>query len=190
MRIISGLAGGINLSVPKGMAVRPTSGRARKGLFDSIRDFDGRTVVDLFAGAGSLGLEAASRGAAKVVLVENNSRHIKVLNGNIEKVLKSGVNCEIKLIRADVLSFGAWGMSVVSPDYIFADPPYAESGAYFRKLTSSEAMRKLLANGKLIWELPDRDDEGDFLAADGWTLTRRRFGGGDFIIAEIDSKGE
>jgi 16S rRNA (guanine966-N2)-methyltransferase len=186
MRIISGLAGGINLSVPKGLAVRPTSGRARKGLFDSIRDFSGKTVIDLFAGAGSLGLEAASRGAAKVILVENNSRHIAIIRGNIEKVLKTGIDCDIKLIRADVLSFGAWGRGVEAPDYVFADPPYPESGEYFKKLTGSEEIRQLLANGRLIWELPDRDDEGDFLMAEGWKLTRRRFGRGDFIVAELE----
>ena len=71
MNIISGKARRILLTVPKGMAVRPTSVRARKALFDSLGDFSGANVVDLFSGSGSLGLEAASRGAAKVVMVEN-----------------------------------------------------------------------------------------------------------------------
>lgn len=186
MRIISGIAGGITLDVPKGLAVRPTSARARKGLFDSIREFSGLTVVDLFAGAGSLGLEAASRGAANVVMVELKNQHISIIRKNIAKVLKAGTECDIKVIRADVLSVGAWSMGIDSPDFVFADPPYAESGKIFKALTSDEKFMRVFTSGaKLIWELPERDEEGLFVEAEGWNLTRRRFGSGDFLIAEI-----
>lgn len=186
MRIISGIAGGITLDVPKGQAVRPTSARARKGLFDSIRNFSGLTVVDLFAGAGSLGLEAASRGAARVILVELKNQHISIIRKNVEKVMKAGAECEIKIVRADALSVGAWSAGVDAPDFIFADPPYAESGAIFKSLTSNEKFKSIFVSGaKLIWELPERDEDGSFVEADGWSLTRRRFGGGDFLVAEI-----
>ena len=67
MEIISGLARGVQLTVPPGETVRPTAARARKALFDSLGDLAGTRVADLCAGAGGLGLEAASRGAAEAV---------------------------------------------------------------------------------------------------------------------------
>ena len=65
MNIISGIARGVKLEVPKGLEVRPTAARARKSLFDSVRVFKNLTIVDLFSGVGALGLEAASRGAKR-----------------------------------------------------------------------------------------------------------------------------
>ena len=70
MNVISGIAKGIVLETPKGLSVRPTAARAKKSLFDSYRNWTGKTVVDLFAGTGAFGIEAASRGAANVYFIE------------------------------------------------------------------------------------------------------------------------
>ena len=70
MNIIAGIARGVELSVPDTMQVRPTSGRARKALFDSLGDFSGLHILDLFSGSGALALESASRGAAAITMLE------------------------------------------------------------------------------------------------------------------------
>jgi 16S rRNA (guanine966-N2)-methyltransferase len=127
MRIISGGAGGIRLRVPPGDAVRPTTDRVKESLFASLEPFVGLRVVDLFSGSGALGLEALSRGAAAVVLVEQDRRALACLRDNAERVCKAiGPGCG---------SFRIAPMSVAhaprllpewagTADLIFADPPY------------------------------------------------------------------
>lgn len=87
-RIISGEARGRKLQVPS-EGTRPTSDRAKEGLFSSLQvrfGFQDAVVLDLFAGSGALGLEAASRGAAEVVLVESDPHTCAVIRRNAEVV--------------------------------------------------------------------------------------------------------
>ena len=87
MQIIAGKARSLELSAPPGIGVRPTAGRSRKALFDSIGGaLAGSCVLDLFSGSGALALEAASRGAAVLWMVESNSRHAAVIEENIRKI--------------------------------------------------------------------------------------------------------
>ena len=82
-RIIAGAAGRVSLAVPKS-GTRPTSDRVREALFSALESraaIDGARVLDLYAGSGALGLEAASRGAASVVLVEKNSAAARMKRG-------------------------------------------------------------------------------------------------------------
>ena len=79
MRIIAGIARGMSLAVPRGGHVRPTSDRVRGAVFSSLGDrVVGATVLDLFAGTGALGLEAASRGANAVMFAESASGALKM----------------------------------------------------------------------------------------------------------------
>jgi 16S rRNA (guanine966-N2)-methyltransferase len=86
-RVIAGSAGGRRLSVPAGRDTRPTSDRAREGLFGTIEALHGplagANVLDLYAGSGAVGLEALSRGAARALLVEADQRAVKVIRANI-----------------------------------------------------------------------------------------------------------
>jgi 16S rRNA (guanine966-N2)-methyltransferase len=86
-RVIAGAAGGRRLSVPGGRDTRPTSDRAREGLFATVRalagPLAGASVLDLYAGSGALGLEALSRGAARVCLVEADPRAVRVIRANV-----------------------------------------------------------------------------------------------------------
>jgi 16S rRNA (guanine966-N2)-methyltransferase len=85
-RIIAGTARGRRLQVPPGPATRPTSDRAREGLFSSLQsltDLEGARVLDLFAGTGALGLEALSRGARSVTLVEDDPAALRALRANV-----------------------------------------------------------------------------------------------------------
>src|SRR5687767_6729434 len=89
MRVIAGAARGRPLVAPAGRDTRPTSDRAREGLFstlDSLTDVEGARVLDLYAGSGAVGLEALSRGAAAVVLVESDMKAASVVKRNIEAV--------------------------------------------------------------------------------------------------------
>ncbi|MTD90467.1 MULTISPECIES: 16S rRNA (guanine(966)-N(2))-methyltransferase RsmD [Corynebacterium] len=120
-RIIAGEARGRTIKVPEA-GTRPTSDRAREGLFSSLNvrwGFIDSRVLDLFAGSGALGLEAASRGAEEVVLVENNPAAVKIIRHNI------GV---VKHPRVEVREMKASSYLATAPrgyfDMVLADPPY------------------------------------------------------------------
>jgi 16S rRNA (guanine966-N2)-methyltransferase len=121
-RLISGIAGGRRLKVPRA-GVRPTGDRAREGLFNSLGsllDLDGARVLDLYAGSGALGLEALSRGAAEAVFVENGAGVLPVLRGNIDAVGLPGA----RVVQGSVLTVVA-GQAPTAFDLVLADPPYA-----------------------------------------------------------------
>jgi 16S rRNA (guanine966-N2)-methyltransferase len=121
-RLISGVAGGRRLKVPPS-GVRPTGDRAREGLFNSLGgllDLDGARVLDLYAGSGALGLEALSRGAAEVVLVENGPRVLPVLRTNVAAVGLPGARVLAGSVPAVVA-----GRPPARFDLVLADPPYA-----------------------------------------------------------------
>ena len=112
MQIIAGKARSLELSAPPGIGVRPTAGRSRKALFDSIGGaLAGSCVLDLFSGSGALALEAASRGAAVLWMVESNSRHAAVIEENIRKIRRAGVDASIELLRMSALDTGGMGPS-------------------------------------------------------------------------------
>ena len=123
-RIISGAAGGRRLRTPAGARTRPTSDRVREALFSRLEHLDvlsGARVLDLYAGSGALGLEAASRGARSVLLVDSDRGAAKVARENAAVVGRPGV-----VVREDtverVLVAGPGGSARV--DLVFLDPPY------------------------------------------------------------------
>ncbi len=121
-RLIAGVAGGRRLKVPP-TGVRPTGDRAREGLFNSLGsllDLDGARVLDLYAGSGALGLEALSRGAAEVVLVESGPRVLPVLRANVAAVGLPGARVVAGSVPAVVA-----GAAPAAFDLVLADPPYA-----------------------------------------------------------------
>lgn len=186
MQIISGKARNLALNVPQGESVRPTSARSRKAMFDSLAVFQDKIIVDLFAGSGALGLEAASRGAAKVYFVEVNVANARIIEENINKVKRTGVEADFLVIKADAAFCERYTGMVKNPDMIFADPPYAESGTFFRKLTGDQQFIQWAKGGLLVWEIPDfGDPDGSFLQAPGWNLRRRKYGSREFILAEV-----
>jgi len=158
MKITGGLASGISLSTPKTMNVRPTGVRAKKALFDSLGSsfsWEGKIVVDLFAGTGGLGLEAASRGAEKVYLVEKSPSHCKFAADNIEKIKRAGVESKMKILQADVFSAPPRLQEISGRiDIIFADPPYAKFALFYKKLLRDAKFAELGKNAVMIWEQP------------------------------------
>ncbi|MEX2550070.1 MAG: 16S rRNA (guanine(966)-N(2))-methyltransferase RsmD [Nitriliruptoraceae bacterium] len=121
MRIIAGAAKGRRLQAPPGDDVRPTADRVREALFSSLQALlPGARVLDLFAGSGALGLEAASRGAVGVTLVERDRRTLAVLRDNVETVSLPGV----AVISAAAQTALAGALPGGPFDVVLADPPY------------------------------------------------------------------
>jgi 16S rRNA (guanine966-N2)-methyltransferase len=123
-RIVAGAAKGRRLAVPPG--ARPTSDRAREGLLASaaasLGTLQGARVADLYAGSGAVGLEALSRGAADVVLVEADRTAARVIRDNIETVRLPGARLLHGRVERVLAQGPADGMR---RDFVFADPPYA-----------------------------------------------------------------
>lgn len=123
MRVIAGQWGGISLKFNRQKGVRPTTDRVKETLFDIISDsLQGARALDLFAGTGSWGIEALSRGARQVVFVEKSPQMIRNIRENLLKV-----HCTegFEIIAQDVLHFLKKSKDVAEPfDIIFADPPY------------------------------------------------------------------
>ncbi|MBQ4479418.1 MAG: 16S rRNA (guanine(966)-N(2))-methyltransferase RsmD [Victivallales bacterium] len=129
MRIVSGDARGIRLTVPEeGEDIRPTEDRVKESLFSTLGDFTDTAVLDLFSGTGALGLEALSRGAARVTMVERDARHAEVIRRNLAAVrqaiqARGRLPGEALLLVAEVARVPEQ-LPSVKFDFILADPPY------------------------------------------------------------------
>ncbi|GGF16800.1 16S rRNA (guanine(966)-N(2))-methyltransferase RsmD [Subtercola lobariae] len=128
-RIIAGFAGSQRLAVPAS-GTRPTSDRVREAIFSALESRDlisGCAALDLYAGSGALGLEAASRGAAEVTLVEKNPAAARVAKSNATTILNAAAASKATKPRLTVVTqqVNAFlGSSVVQFDVVFIDPPY------------------------------------------------------------------
>jgi 16S rRNA (guanine966-N2)-methyltransferase len=123
-RIVGGSRGGRRIATPAGQDTRPTSDRVREALFASLQsdvDIAGCRFSDLYAGSGAVGLEAASRGAADVWLVESDVRAARSARENID-ALQLGAVCRLTVGR---VARALTGPADRAYDAVFADPPYA-----------------------------------------------------------------
>ncbi len=153
MRITSGILKGRTFKVPK-IGVRPTTERTREAVFSSVAAYvPNARVLDLFAGAGGLGLEAWSRGAQSVTAVEKVSKHWKNLEQNFQALETADLG-RFHVVRADVYEYLKRAGSPFEFDLIFADPPYDE--VELPRLL--EAVGDALApDGLLVFEMHKRD---------------------------------
>ena len=119
IKVIAGDFKGRKLNNLKIDMLRPTQAKVRKSVMDSIRDFNDKSVLDLFAGIGTLGIEAISRGAKNVKFVEKNNRIIKVLEKNLDMF---NLSSKSTIVKSDVIKF--LDNESQKYDIIFADPPY------------------------------------------------------------------
>ncbi|HRE15990.1 MAG TPA: 16S rRNA (guanine(966)-N(2))-methyltransferase RsmD [Rhodocyclaceae bacterium] len=120
VRIIGGAWRRRVLRFPDSSGLRPTPDRVRETLFNWLgQELDGLTCLDLFAGSGALGFEAASRGAAKVVMVESAGKVAESLKNNLKML---GDPAHVEIVRGDAVQYLA--STSQQFDVIFADPPY------------------------------------------------------------------
>jgi 16S rRNA (guanine966-N2)-methyltransferase len=143
MRIIAGKAGGRRLRAPKTMMTRPATDRVREAVFSSIGPWvEGAAVADLYAGSGSYGLEALSRGAVSVVFVENGREALAALRANISTLELGGT-----VVSGSVEEF----LSRSSDQFhlIFMDPPWPQETEIMEDdLASLDKL--LLPNGEVV----------------------------------------
>jgi len=148
MRIIAGALKGKRLVTPKGDTTRPTADQVRIALMDTLAPrLPGARVLDLFAGAGGVGLEALSRGAAEAVFVERDTRAVAALRENITAL---GVGGAARVRRGDVVrELESLYRAGERFDVIFLDPPY-DAGLVETTLETLAGGGLLLAEGWVI----------------------------------------
>ncbi|SFJ87597.1 16S rRNA (guanine(966)-N(2))-methyltransferase RsmD [Methylophaga sulfidovorans] len=169
LRIIGGIWRGRKLAFPEVEGLRPTSDRTRETVFNWLQPYiGGSRCLDLFAGSGALGFEAASRGAAEVVLIENNRQAFMQLKQNAE-VLQTP-NCHIENKSAEH-AIGALNKTF---DIVFIDPPYQAD--LWTKTASDLLSHNLLSDGAMIYlEYPAKQDRPDLPSA--WYLLKEKKAG-------------
>ncbi|MDI9885260.1 16S rRNA (guanine(966)-N(2))-methyltransferase RsmD [Streptomyces sp. HNM0645] len=177
-RVIAGTAGGRRLAVPPGNGTRPTSDRAREGLFSTweslLGGFQGLRVADLYAGSGAVGLEALSRGASHALLVEADTRAARTVRENVRTLALPGA--EVRAGRAEHV---VQGQPPADPyDVVFLDPPYAVTDDDLREILLTLRAGGWLAEGALV-TVERSTRGGEFAWPDGIEpLRARRYGEG------------
>ncbi len=183
MRIISGVLRNRRFSVPK-QDVRPTKERVREAVFSSLGGTcEGKRVLDLFAGAGSLGLEAWSLGAASVVFVEKNPTVWKNLQQNVQSLDHDGLGF-VKCIKDDAIRYLARAGGLF--ELILADPPYDLPGAMEQTLAGIAGHSVLTGEGLLVYELRSSDP---FEVSNVWKLLRNKvYGDTRILVLQLKNK--
>ena len=171
-RIIAGFAGSLTLTVPA-TGTRPTSDRVREAIFSSLDArgvIEGARVVDLYAGSGALGLEAASRGAASVTLVEKSLSATRACRANTAAVLKNAPHeVAIDVTSQPVQAF--LSSALATWDIAFLDPPYELGGAELIHALE-KLVPRLSPDAIVVLERSSRDKEPAW--PEGLELERRK----------------
>jgi len=180
MRIIAGEHRGRRIEAPPGLDTRPMLDRVREALFSTLGELVADAdVLDLFAGSGSLGLEAASRGAKAVRSIEKDPRAVAILRRNVEAL---GLGDRVEVVRGDALRPELWssGEAPAAADLAFLDPPYSRIESLEGRAQVLDGMRSLLRDvlrpgGCLVLHVPSRATAS--LAVEGpWRRDEWRYG--------------
>ncbi|MDY0330219.1 MAG: 16S rRNA (guanine(966)-N(2))-methyltransferase RsmD [Thiomonas sp.] len=167
VRIIGGLFKRSKLAVPDLPGLRPTPDRVRETVFNWLgQTLAGLRVLDLYAGSGALGLEAASRGAASVLLIEQHPRGAAAITAAAQRLGAT----QVQVRAADALA-ATHGLERAGErfDVVFIDPPYASA----QQLAALRAVHPVLAPQGLVYVETDAAELFDALQAEGWDTWRR-----------------
>lgn len=164
MRVIAGRYKGRRLSSPKGDIARPTTDKVKEAMFGALQfDIADAVVLDAFAGSGSLGIEALSRGAKHVDFVEKNRTCLCVLKQNL---------CTIGAVNCDVYQGDVVGQmrNLKTYDIVFLDPPY-DKALYLPLLNAAHEAGKLNHGCRIVMECRRKFD---FLLPPEYNFTKRK----------------
>jgi 16S rRNA (guanine966-N2)-methyltransferase len=160
MRIIAGRLGGLEFNSPHGRRTRPMSDKVRGALFNVLGDLEGLTILDAFGGSGALSLEAISRGAEKVVVIERDGAAFSVIEKNIQD-LKIGR--QVHATRANAAGWSARNVEKMKYDILLLDPPYDElQSSLLQKLVR----RHLKPGGLAVLSYPGNEEAIEFSTAE------------------------
>ena len=171
MRIITGTAKGRRLLAPKSSKIRPALDQVKEAIFNILFDVTGLTILDLFAGTGSMGIEALSRGAAHATFVDEFLPAIQLIEKNLDRcglkdraqVIKLPVHRAISMLSRKAHTF----------DIIFVDPPYLKN--YVNSTLQLLAESTIITSSSLI--IVEHHPKEPIKAIEGLTITdTRRYG--------------
>ena len=170
MRIITGTLKGRRLVAPKGLSLRPTSDRVKESMFNILgNELKGKTILDLFAGTGNLGIEALSRGAERVTFVEKDGEAIKLIKKNLIACKMEG---RADLLRKDVnQAIGYLKEKEERFDLIFMDPPYEKR--LIQRTIDRLASERIHADGSILVIEHNKREPLPGLP-ESWDLTQQR----------------
>ena len=178
MRIISGKYKSKRIFAPKNLPVRPTTDMAKEALFNILNNqyyFDEISVLDLFAGIGSISFEFASRGTTNITCVDKNVRCVKFLEG-----INDDLELHLTILKSDVYRF-LQRETVQKYDIIFADPPYDFDTDKFQNIIDLVFEKKLLqTDGLLIIEHSSQTDLSNNITY----KSSKKYGGNMFSFFE------
>lgn len=177
MRIISGKHKGRRFNAPKNLPTRPTTDMAKEALFNILNNhyyFNELSVIDLFAGIGSMSIEFASRGTDHIVSVDNHMGCIRFIN-----TLAKEFDANITTIKSDAFKF--LEKTTLKADIIFADPPYNFTADQFKTISTIVFKNQLLkSNGLLIIEHSKHTN----LSSENHFSYSKNYGGSTFSFFE------
>ena len=182
LRVTGGMLRGRKILVPARGEARYTSSKARAAIFNLIGDVEGYDVLDLFAGSGSLSIEALSRGARRAVCVEKERRMAEAIKENLNRL---GLDKDCVVLNMDVIyALPALSRKGDTYDLILMDPPYRQGliQTTLRKLESQPIYHE---ESILVIEHDRREPLPDI--SEGWNLIRQRQIG-DTVISFLTSK--
>ncbi|MBR2549567.1 MAG: 16S rRNA (guanine(966)-N(2))-methyltransferase RsmD [Saccharofermentans sp.] len=159
-RVVTGRFRGAILQAPEGDKTRPTTDKVKEALFSIIQsDVPDSEFLDLFAGSGQIGIEALSRGARHVTLVERSGQAAAIISRNISKIKLDGSD-EIRVHKKSVAqALELMGQAGEKFDIIFMDPPYRDVPQRLEEVTKLISDFKMLADGGMLIAEHDKDCE-------------------------------
>ncbi|MEW6080350.1 MAG: 16S rRNA (guanine(966)-N(2))-methyltransferase RsmD [Bacillota bacterium] len=185
MRITGGSAKGTRLKAPPGRGTRPTPAMVREAIFDILgAQVPGGEVLDLFAGSGSLGIEALSRGASRAVFVEESPLACRIIKENLES---TGFRQRARVLVSEVSRALRKVLKGTQFDLVFVDPPY-NAGSAVATLETLGSLELVKAPGSVVLEHSAREVPPDGLG--GWRRWRhRRYGDTGISIYRSEEMG-
>ena len=159
-RVVTGRFRGTILQAPEGDKTRPTTDKVKEALFSIIQaDVPGSKFLDLFSGSGQIGIEALSRGAERVTLVERSGQAASIISKNISKIRMEGSD-EIRFLKKSTAqALELLGQAGEKFDIIFMDPPYKDVPQRLEETAKLISEYDMLAPGGMLIVEHDKDCE-------------------------------